>query len=119
MGSVWGWSFVTGIVAAVAGGSGGLRVSLSPTTVIGFGTGTVTTTQSMVGTASGGISPYSWAWITFDPDIFSVQPTQNFSFFRRNDVMSGEIYGTTARLTVTDAIGQTAYAEGSVTITGV
>lgn len=98
--------------------SGGLSVRVAPTVVNGFGLGTVTTNAAIVSTVTGGTAPYVYSWVSFDPDIFSVTPNQPSSFFRRNDVQPGDSYGASVQLTVTDASGQTATAQGSVNITG-
>lgn len=98
--------------------SGGLTLKLSPTVVIGFGAGTVTTNNAIASTVTGGAAPYSYSWTSFSPDIFPVTPSSSSSFFRRNDVQPGETYGATVQLTVIDAAGQTVSAQGSVNITG-
>ena len=98
--------------------SGGMSVKLAPTSVNGFGLGTVTTTNAIVGTITGGLAPYVSSWTSFDPDIFPVTPSQPTSFFRRFDVEPGGSYSATVRLTVTDAVGQSAFADGTANITG-
>lgn len=102
----------------IAATAGGLGVSLSPTLVVGFGLGTVTTNQAIISTVTGGSAPYAYSWTSFDPDIFPVTPNQYFSFFRRFNVQPGDSYSASVQLTVTDASGQTASADGSVSITG-
>lgn len=100
--------------------SGGMTLSLSPTSVVGFGSGTVTTTAPMGGSVSGGTAPYTWSWsLTGDPGIFAVLPANPSTLFRRTGVTGGNVYAATATLTVTDSVGQTASASGSVSITGV
>lgn len=102
----------------IAATNGGLSITIAPLAVFGFGVGTVTTTQSIVSTVSGGVAPFSYLWTSYEPTIYPVQYNQPFSFFRRDDVQGAESYSATVRVTVVDAAGQTAYAEGSVTITG-
>lgn len=102
----------------IAAAAGGLTVSIAPPVVNGFGLGTVTTNSAIVSTVTGGTTPYAYEWTSFDPDIFPVSFNQPSSFFRRLDVQPGDSYSATVQLTVTDASGQTATAEGSVNITG-
>lgn len=109
---------VSGIFLALSV-SGGLAVKIAPTSTIGFGTGTVTTTQAMVSTVTGGTAPYTYLWTSSEPTIYPVTPSNSSAFFRRDSVISGESYSATVQLTVTDASGQTATAQGSVNITGV
>lgn len=98
--------------------SGGLSVSLFPLVVNGFGLGTVTTNNAIVGTITGGVAPYTSLWVSFSAGIEPVTPNQPYSFFRANGVEPGESYSATVRLTVTDAAGQTAFADGTANFTG-
>lgn len=110
---------MTGAVMILAG-SGGMTVKLTPATVFGAGVGTVTTNQALVSTVTGGVTPLSYSWsLSGDPGIFSLSPTGSFSFFRRHNVESAETYGATATLTVTDASGAVASANGNVEIIGI
>lgn len=100
--------------------SGGMTVKLSPPSVVGFGSGTVTTSTPMTGLVTGGIGPFNYSWsLTGDPGIFAVLPLNDSTLFQRTGVVSGNVYAATATLTVVASSGQTASASGPVTITGV
>lgn len=89
-------------------GAGGLRVTVAPSSVTGFGVGTVTTNNAAVASVTGGIAPYSYLWtLEGDGSIYAVTPSNSMTFFRRDDVSSAETYGANATVTVTDATGAT------------
>lgn len=108
---------MSGAVLAAAV-SGGLSLTVTPSLVQGFGIGTVTTTQQLVGTVTGGTAPLTYLWTTSDPSIFPLSPSASATVFRRANVESGETYSTTATLTVTDASSQSKSAQAAVQFTG-
>lgn len=108
---------MTGILAACAGpGVNQLSVSCSPTAVAGtydteFGTGI---TDATTAAPTGGLAPYTYSWaklsgsdFTFIPS--SIAATVAFSFGGTSHQVG--VY----RVTVSDASGQSAHADVTVT----
>jgi len=105
----------------MAFGSGGMQVSLSTSTVSGFGTGTVST-GIVTATVVGGAAPLSYLW-TFndgDGDILPFAPTSNATAFYKDGVTDMDSLSADFVCVVTDANGATVQS-GVVTanITGV
>lgn len=111
---------MTGVLAVLVS-SGGMRVTASPTTVSGFGTGFVSTGISSV-TVVGGTAPlsYSWTYVDGDSDILPFNPSGTSTAFYRNDVSDSDIFSANYICTVTDAGGTSADSNFvTVNITGV
>lgn len=97
---------------------GGLSVSLSPSLIIGTGNGTVTTNNAFVGAVAGATGIVTPSWSASDPTFYPTNPGSTNSFWRRDNVLPGELYSTTVTLTVTDSTGKSASAQGNVNISG-
>lgn len=103
----------------VIGAAGrGLRVTVSPTNVVGVGQGTVTTT-TMTATVTGGSPPYAYNWVLdIDDGMSPVLPSSAATAFRKTDVGPGDIFTNTATVTVTDSNALTSSDSGTVSISG-
>jgi hypothetical protein len=109
---------VSGILMLMV--TGGMAVSLSPSSVSGTGesTGAAITVTSATTTASvqGGIAPYTYAWAkVIGDDMTITAPTSATTAFSSEEVPDLILSGT-YRCTVTDAAGITARADVAVTL---
>lgn len=66
-------------------------------------------TEVIIATPSGGVAPYTYAWVRTDGGVDSwtiIFPASQETSFRANSVASGVIRTATFKVTVTDARGQ-------------
>lgn len=87
----------------------GSAASGSPVTVV---------TNTVTGVVTGGLGPFSYAWSLVSSSggetSTASSPAFASSFFSKPSVASGEVWGDTFRLTVTDSIGSTASGDLAV-----
>lgn len=92
-------------------GSEGLAVTVSPTSVSGYGTVNATT-DTCTATAAGGTAPYTYAWTLVstdsntDPEAFN--PTSAATVFTITNMNPNAVYTSQWQVTVTDANSNTA-----------
>lgn len=89
---------------------GGAGISASPTSVSGYGysASTITiSTGSTTVTVTGGVPPYTYAWVGPGGAWSAINPTSATTSFRRSGVSVGTSYSTTFTCTATDANGHT------------
>ena len=92
----------------------GLTVTLSHASVYKAGTTSTLTTTSVTGTPSGGTAPYTYSWAKQSGDsITADSPSAATTTFRASGLAAGESRTAVYRLTVTDALSATAYADVS------
>ena len=103
------------------GGGGGtaLAISLSVASIITIGSlGTLITSGSVTGSATGGTAPYTYAWTPVTADIFTVTtPTAAATTFSFTPPFEG-LYVASYRLTVTDAAAGAVFADVEVFFEG-
>ena len=95
----------------------GLSVTLSTSYRYKEGAASSLTTASVTGTPSGGTAPYTYSWAKQSGGSITVNsPTAATSTFVASGLASGENRTAVYRLTVTDALSATAYADLTVEI---
>lgn len=101
-------------------GTPAVSVTLSASSVSGSGSTDSITTGNITATASGGTSPYTYAWArrSGDSNTTATKPSNTRSAFNRTGCIAGTSYSATWRCTVTDVNGNSAQSSNlSVTIT--
>ena len=95
------------VIISSGGGSGAaLAVSISPSNVYGYTTGSLATTDLCSGSATGGTPPYSYLWqlLTSTGGLVLIgNATASATRFSAPGLTAGQIRRGTARLRVTDA----------------
>ena len=95
-----------------------LSVSVSPAYVIGgasYFKPTPVTTSTATATPTGGAAPFTYSWVKLSGDGEPLSPTQAGTKFTAT-IGTGTFHGV-FRVTVTDAIGQTASADVEASFT--
>lgn len=113
-----------GIAGSASSVTAALSVSINPTSasgganVSGSNPQTVNTTNFSVATATGGTAPYTYAWTIVSGFAMTVNsPTSNSTKFSAGPFnLDGQFRTATARCTVTDNVGATAYADIAVSL---
>jgi hypothetical protein len=109
---------VNGVPAGAAFLPSTLSASVSPSSVSKTDSTASITTASVTVTATGGTSPYSYAWtrISGSTDIAADSASAATTTFTGSSLVSGTSYSATFRCTVTDNVAATATADVSVTV---
>lgn len=111
MGYLWGRCDITALLHSVATYSRDDVISVLVTPASGYGTRTtvgIVSTQTLTASASGGTAPYTYLWEIIDgSDAYASSPTSATSQIRELVDLSPVLYDRTARVTATDANGNT------------
>lgn len=100
---------MTGAVCIMTALASPMSVSVAPDTVVGFGTGLVTTDTTFA-TVVGGVAPYSYVWVRIGGSAL-IDATTAFSSstsFVSDGVTSSTTRTASFRVDVTDSTGATA-----------
>lgn len=113
MGYLWGRCDITALLHSIATYSRDDVIGVSVTPVSGYGIrtnpGTVAT-QTLTASASGGTAPYTYLWEIIDgSDAFASAPTSAATQIREEVYLAPISYDRTARVTATDANGNTGF----------
>lgn len=114
--------FINATTAGSGGGSGGaggtLAVSISPTDVGNFSTApSFTGVTGATATASGGTSPYTYAWTKVSGDAITIaSPSSATTKFSVSGMASPETRIANFRVTATDAVLATAISDVQVSM---
>lgn len=94
-----------------------LTVAITPDTIEGGGRNSGITSNAATATPTGGLAPYTYAWVITSGTATATSPTLATTTFRQEGIPEDTVMVATAQVTVTDAIGQTATDTTGMTFT--
>lgn len=111
MGDLWGRCDITAILHSLVNYSRDDIINVSVTPLSGYGIRTnvgIVSTQTLTASASGGTGPYTYLWEIIDgSEAYASAPTSAATQIRELVDLAPVSYDRTARVTATDANGNT------------
>ena len=111
MGDLWGRCDITALLHSVATYSRDDIINVAVTPLSGYGIRTnvgLVSTQTLTASASGGTAPYTYFWEVIDgSDAYASAPNSAATQIREFVDLAPVSYDRTARVTATDANGNT------------
>lgn len=87
---------------------------ISPPNTSAAGRNSVINSASVTTVVNGGQGPFSYVWSVFDDGglpVSALSPVSPTTSFRISGVEAGGVYGPVFRVTITDSLGQQAFAD--------
>jgi hypothetical protein len=113
LGDLWGRCNITAVLHTLINYSRDDVINVSVTPLSGYGTRTnvgIVSTQTLTASASGGTAPYTYLWEIVDGSTaYASAPTSASTQIREDVDVAPVSYDRTARVTATDANGNTGF----------
>jgi hypothetical protein len=105
-------------VANFTGGGGSITLAISPSPVTKTGRTATITTGNVTATPTGGLAPYTYAWVKQSGDDINITaPSSAVTAFRADGMSVDEVRTAVFRCTCTDALSTTDSEDVTVQIT--